>query len=517
MRLADYFDAVTALRPDTLAFVDGPTRITFGDAQKYVHAVAHGLTREHKAGAGTHVSIYAPNDYRVSLIHLATNLADMAWLSVHIRNTIETNAEILEYFDTDIVFFHSYFEAGMPVLKAKLSKAKLYICIDKPSEHGIHMDEWLKGCWSPFRNIPEDPNTRSFLQPTGGTTGPSKGAVHTHRTLEMMALTVVDGFHVNTQSRHLAVAPLTHACGLLVLGFVIVGCVNVLLPGFDPEAVLDTIEREKITHMYLPPTAVYALLAHPKTKTTDFSSLKCFIVGAAPIAPEKFKEAVRVFGPIMYEGFGQTETLIPILVKGPSDYLKDDGSFDEDVVRAAGKAVKMARVAVMDPEGNLLPAGERGEIVVRSSMVMQGYYKKPEATAEVSTFGWHHTSDVGIQDARGYVTIVDRIKDMIVSGGFNIYPVEIEKVIQGHPAVMDCIVVGVPDDKWGEAVKAVVQLKPGQELTEEAVITLCKDQLGSTKAPKSVEFWTELPRSAVGKLLKKDVRAKFWGDNWRAV
>jgi acyl-CoA synthetase (AMP-forming)/AMP-acid ligase II len=164
-----------------------------------------------------------------------------------------------------------------------------------------------------------------------------------------------------------------------------------------------------------------------------------------------------------------------------------------------------------------LPAGERGEIVVRSSMVMQGYYKKPDDTAAVSTFGWHHTTDVGVRDARGYVTIVDRMKDMIVTGGFNVFPVEIEKIIQGHPAVLDCIVIGVPDDKWGEAVKAVVQRKPGQTVSEEEIMALCKEHLGSTKTPKSVEFWADLPRSAVGKLLKKDVREKYWDAQWRSV
>jgi len=517
MRLADYFDAVVALRPDDLAFVDGATRLTYGASQKYVHAVANGLTRERTAGVGPHVAIYAPNDHRVTLLHLGINLADFAWLSVHIRNSIETNAEVLEYFDTDIVFFHSYFESSMPVLKAKLVNTKLFVCIDGVSEHGVSMEEWLKGCHKPFRNQPENPGQCAFLQPTGGTTGPSKGAVHTHRTLELMGLALASAFNANATSRHLCIAPLTHAAGLLVLGFVIKGGVNIIMPGFDPVALLALIEKEKVTHLYLPPTAVYGLLAHPQTKLTDFSSLKCFIVGAAPIAPEKFKEAVKVFGPIMYEGFGQTETLIPILVKGPEDYLRSDGSFDEEVVRAAGRAVDVARLAIMDPEGNLLPAGQRGEIVVRSSMVMQGYYKRPEETVEVSQFGWHHTTDVGVMDARGYVTIVDRMKDMIVSGGFNIFPVEIEKVIQGHPAVLDCIVVGVPDEKWGEAVKAVVQLKAGAAVDEAAIMALCREQLGSTKTPKSVEFWSELPRSAVGKLLKKDVRAKFWGDQWRAV
>ena len=517
MRIADYFDGAAAQLPNNLAFVDGARRITFAEAQTTVHAIANALDRVRQTGEANHVAIYSPNDYRVTLLHLGINLADMAWLSVHIRNTIETNAEILDYFDASIVFFHSYFESSMPVLKAKLLKAKLYICIDRPSEHGQFMGDWLADSPTEFRNEQENPQTTAFLQPTGGTTGPSKGAVHSHRTLEMMALAVASSFGVTAESRHLVIAPLTHAAGLIVLGFVIKGAVNIILPAFDPELVLSTIEKEKVTHLFLPPTAVYALLSHPKTTQMDFSSLKCFIIGAAPIAPEKFKEAVRVFGPVMYEGFGQTETLIPILVKRPTDYLDSDGNFDEEALRSAGKPVEVVRVGIMDEEGKLLPAGERGEIVVRSSMVMQGYYKKPEETSEVSKFGWHHTSDVGIMDARGFVTIVDRIKDMIVSGGFNIFPVEIEKVIQGHPSVLDCIVVGVPDEKWGEAVKAVVQLKPGQTVDEACIIALCKDQLGSTKAPKSVEFWTDLPRSAVGKLLKKDVRAKFWGDQWRAV
>jgi len=517
MRLADYFDAAADKYPDNIAVVDGDVRMTYAEARRTVHAMATALARARDSGAGSHVAIYAPNDHRVSLLHLGANLADLAWLSVHIRNTVETNAEVLDYFDASIVFFHSSFETSVPILRAKLSKAKLFICIDATSSHGPCMEDWLDGCWQPFHNTPENPNEVAFLQPTGGTTGPSKGAVHTHRTLEMMALAECSAFDVTPQSRHLVIAPLTHAAGLLALGFCIMGGTNVVIPGFDPDLVLSLIEKEKITHIFMPPTAIYALLAHPRTKDTDFSSLKCFIVGAAPIAPEKFKEAVRVFGPVMYEGFGQTETLIPILVKRPVDYLNADGSFDEIAIRAAGKAVDVVRVAIMDADGNLLPAGERGEIVVRSSMVMLGYYKKPEETAAVSTFGWHHTSDVGVLDSRGFVTIVDRIKDMIVSGGFNIFPVEIEKVIQGHPAVLDCIVVGVPDEKWGEAVKAVVQLKPGQLADEAQIIALCKEQLGSTKAPKTVEFWPELPRSAVGKLLKKDVRARFWGDQWRAV
>ncbi|MFH4086341.1 AMP-dependent acyl-CoA synthetase, partial [Acinetobacter baumannii] len=174
-------------------------------------------------------------------------------------------------------------------------------------------------------------------------------------------------------------------------------------------------------------------------------------------------------------------------------------------------------VAIMDDDGNLLPRGDRGEIVVRGNLVMKGYYKNPEATAEASQHGWHHTGDVGYIDEEGYLYIVDRKKDMIISGGFNIYPSEVEQVIWAHPAVLDCAVVGVPDEKWGEAVKAVIELKPGAKLDPEEIIRICKENLGSVKAPKSVVVWDVLPRSPVGKVRKKDIRDVFWQNQARKI
>jgi acyl-CoA synthetase (AMP-forming)/AMP-acid ligase II len=291
----------------------------------------------------------------------------------------------------------------------------------------------------------------------------------------------------------------------------------VALPSFDAYKVLDTIARERITHLFLPPTIVYALLSSPALDHADTSSLRCIAVGAAPIAPEKLKEAVRRIGPVIYEVYGQSECLFPVVAKQPADYLLESGEFDESALRSAGRAVPFARVEIMGDDGALVGPGVRGEIVVRSAMVMAGYYKKPEDSSAVSASGWHHTTDIGIRDARGFITIVDRMKDMIVSGGFNIFPAEVEAAINAHPAVLDCAVVGVPDGKWGEAVKAIVQLKPGQEISEAHLIDLCKQALGSVKAPKSVEFWTDLPRSAVGKILKREIRARFWEGQWRSV
>jgi acyl-CoA synthetase (AMP-forming)/AMP-acid ligase II len=184
---------------------------------------------------------------------------------------------------------------------------------------------------------------------------------------------------------------------------------------------------------------------------------------------------------------------------------------------ACGRETAYTRLAIMADDGHLLPAGEAGEIVLRGGLVMSGYHENPAASAEAAAFGWHHTGDVGVRDADGYVYIVDRKKDMIISGGFNIYPSEIEQVVWSHPAVQDCAVVGVPDDKWGEAVTAIVQLKPGASADEPGILKLCRERLGAMKTPKRVEFWPDLPRSAVGKVLKRDIREKFWAGQSRRV
>ena len=190
---------------------------------------------------------------------------------------------------------------------------------------------------------------------------------------------------------------------------------------------------------------------------------------------------------------------------------------DDKRLTSCGRATPFVNVQIMDDAGNILGAGEMGEIVLRSSLVMKGYYKNPEATKEASSHGWHHTGDVGMRDEDGFFYIVDRKKDMIITGGFNVYSTEVEQAVLSHPAVLDCAVIGVPDDKWGEAVKAVVQLKPGAEASEDEIIALCKEAIGAVKAPKSVDFREDLPRSPVGKVLKREIRDAFWQGKSRAI
>jgi acyl-CoA synthetase (AMP-forming)/AMP-acid ligase II len=232
---------------------------------------------------------------------------------------------------------------------------------------------------------------------------------------------------------------------------------------------------------------------------------------------DKLIEAIKVFGPVLTQTYGQAEAAMICTVFSPHDHVVALESNKRHRLTSCGKVAPLMRLEVMDDAGNILPRGERGEIVLRGGLVMKGYYKNPQATEEASTFGWHHTGDIGVIDEDGFVYIVDRKKDMIISGGFNVFPGEVEQVLWSHPAVQDCAVIGVPDEKWGEAVKAVVELKPGAAATADELIALAKDRLGGVKAPKSVDFTTALPRSPVGKVLKKDLRAPYWAGRERKI
>ena len=516
MRIADYFDATAKRLPCHEVFVDDTQRLDYQTAQRFVHAVAHGLMREPDLGVGGHVGVYSPNTATVSMLQLGINRADCVWVLVHTRNTAEANAKVLAYADTRLIFFHSAFEPAVQVMRRALPAEVKWVCIDRASEIGPQLGEWLEGCWRPFPAQREDPMAPAYIAPTGGTTGPNKAVLQTHRSAEIGVFLVSSTLGMTAASRHLVIAPLTHAAGIFALSLVLNGGANVILPGFDLERVLAIIETEHITHVYLPATAVYALLGHPATRKTDLTSLQCVLVGGSPIAPSRFKEALDVFGPVLYEMYGQTESMM-ITLKRPGDYDRGDGSIDEEVVRATGRVAPFVRIEIMDEKGQILVDGQPGEIVILSSMTMQTYYKMPAETEEVSRFGWHHTGDVGVRDGRGYITIIDRLRDVIISGGLNIYPSEIEDVINELPDVLDCSVVGVPDEKWGERVMAVVQMKPGRTISEEVLIAHCEPRLGSLKMPRAVQFWDDLPRSPVGKTLKREIRKKFWDDQWRAV
>ena len=355
----------------------------------------------------------------------------------------------------------------------------------------------------------EPPDDMVMLVGTGGTTGRPKGVMLTGHNIETMSALTLMSYPFGPRPRYLALAPLTHAAGVLCFPVMTLGGEIVIMPSPDLTEFLALVEKNKITHTFLPPTLIYMLLDHDRLAETDTSHLQCLWYGAAPMSASRLEEALTKIGPVLGQLFGQSEAPMMISTLAPADHFHEDGSLAKERLSSAGRPTPLTTVAIMDGEGHLLGPGQRGEIVARGPLVMAGYYKNPQASAEASRHGWHHTGDIGYLDEDNYLFIVDRAKDMIITGGFNVYSAEVEQVLLAHPAVQDCAVIGLPDEKWGERVTAVVQLRPGQTVTEAEVRSFVKERLGSVKAPKQVEIWPDLPRSKVGKVLKVDVKARL--------
>jgi acyl-CoA synthetase (AMP-forming)/AMP-acid ligase II len=291
----------------------------------------------------------------------------------------------------------------------------------------------------------------------------------------------------------------------------------VILPKAEPRAILDAITRHRVTDLFLAPTVVYRLMETQGISDRDLSSLRYLLYAAAPMSTEKLRRAIEVFGPVMMECYGQVEAFCGISFMHPEEHFVDGRVAPESRLASCGRPYPLVNVEIHNGIGNPVPVGESGEICVRGDIVMKGYYRAPDKTAETVVDGWLHTGDIGHFDKDDYLFITDRKKDMIISGGLNIYPSEIEQVIWSHPAVQDCAVIGAPHDDWGEAVTAVVEPNPGAQVDAAELIALCKDRLGSIRAPKHVDVVETLPRSANGKVLKRTIRERYWTGQVRRV
>ncbi len=516
MRVIDFFDKGASLYPNNLAFVEQGSEYTYQQAQQESHHIASAI-RGHGFGKGTKIGILAPNSNCAFLALLGLMRAEAIWLPINPRNSVEANIDLLDRFEGEVLFYHSYFEEEAQKIKSQVSGIKALICLDSDAGAAQALNSWTADYQFEFPATTENSNDIFALFPTGGTTGKPKGVMITHKNIETMYANYWSAFTYHDDSRHLVVAPMTHSAGIIGCAHFARGGTNYMMAKADPEGILKAVQEYGITHYFVPPTVLYMMLALPNVRDYDHSSLQHIFIGAAPTSLEKLKEAIDVFGPVMSEAFGQTEAPASITVKAPWDYLDKDGNIIESRLSSIGRPAAFNQVAILDDNGIEVARGERGEICVKGNLVTPGYFNNPEATAEVREFGWHHTGDIGVMDNEGFVKIVDRKKDMIITGGFNVFPNEIEQAITQHAAVQECAVVGVPDEKWGESVKAVIQLKPDTTATEEQIIAHTKLLLDSVKAPKSVDFMDDLPRSPVGKVLKTEIRKKYWEGRDRAV
>jgi len=353
---------------------------------------------------------------------------------------------------------------------------------------------------------------------TGGTTGKSKGVMLSHRNLTYNVLQARPFIEVDAGDVFLHAAPMFHlADGFFMMLGTTMGCTNVIVPGFEPTLVLQTIQNEKIRTALLVPTMINMVVNHPDVSRYDLSSLRRLVYGASPMPEAVIRKALEVIpGVDFYQAYGQTESSPVITVMGP-EYHTTSGP-RAGKLKGAGRVVAGIDLAILDDAGRELPAGEVGEVCIRGDNVMLGYWNLPQITAEALRGGWLHTGDGGRLDEEGMLFIVDRVKDMIVSGGENVYSAETEQAVYAHPAVAECAVIGIPHESWGEQVHAIVRLKEGYSLTAKDLIDHCKALIAGYKCPKSVEFRDEpLPLSGAGKILKKDLRAPYWTGQDRNV
>ena len=424
-------------------------------------------------------------------------------------------AYIIDHSEASVVVLTSDFNADIVKVRDKIGQARHLITTSDAEGELLDYEKLISLESENWVDVQAKPEDVAWLFYTSGTTGRPKGAMLTHRNLLAMTLSYyADYGTLGPKDAILHAAPLSHGSGLYALPNVAQGAANVILESksFEPEVVFRTIQENRITNMFAAPTMVNLLSESVSARKYDLRSLRSLIYGGGPMHVQNLKEAIQRFGSCLTQLYGMGETPMTITYLPHDDHVLEGDEVQLKKLSSAGFARTGVEVSVVDENDHPIRIGDMGEVVTRSDVVMKGYWRDQKATEETLRNRWLHTGDLGYMDERGYLFLLDRCKDMIISGGENIYPRELEEVIIQHPAVREVAVIGVPDRKWGEAVKAVVVMIPGQKVSEDEIVAFCKSRIASYKKPKTVKFVTELPKNNYGKILKRELRAKYWAE-----
>ena len=493
----------------------GDTIASYRDVRESTSQMVQAL-QSFGLGKGSKVAVLSANRPEVLSNIAAMQLNGSIGSPLHPLGSLDDHCYVLEAAEIDaLVFDPTVFEDHVGALKARLPQLQLLAF--GPTVAG---EDYLARAATfepqPLVAPDVDPDDVSSITFTGGTTGKPKGVMSTHRVTAYMTQIQMAEWEFPEELRMLIATPLSHAAAAFFIPVLQQGGAFYVMQGFSPDDFFDMVEQHKITTTMLVPVMLYFLLDSPRSATADMSSMETIFYGASPMNPSRLKEGLEKWGQVFYQFFGQSEApmVLANMRRGDHDTSKPER------LASCGRPSPWVHMALLDGEGNPVPKGEPGEICIRGPLVMKGYKDMPEQTAEAFAGGWLHTGDVGRLDDEGFLYIVDRTKDMIVTGGFNVFPREVEDVLGTHEAVAQVVVIGVPDEQWGEAVKAVVVLKPGFESSDELVQSmqsLVKDAKGSVQSPKSIDFVDGIPLTPVGKPDKKAVRAQYWEGNERGV
>ena len=500
--------------PDAVMTVFGDRTRTFAEVADRVARFAAAL-QAHGVTTGDRVAMLALNSDRFNEYLLAVPWADAVLNPVNIRWSPVEIAYSLRDSDTHVLLVDDTFAPLIPALREAAPDLRTVIHAgDGPTPEGAVSYEDLVADHDPVPDTRRGGDALAGLFYTGGTTGSPKGVMLSHDNLMVSALGILStGYLFGPGTRCLHAAPMFHLADLAAWNATTTaGGAHVIVPAFEPVAAMEAIATHAATDALLVPVMIQMLIDHPRITEYDLTSLRSVLYGASPIAQPVLERAMKAFPSAAFtQAYGMTELSPVATLLSPDDHRRTER------LRTAGRAAPHSEVRVVDPEDGEVPRGTVGEIVARGGHVMLGYWNQPEATAAAVRDGWMHTGDGGFMDDGGYVHVVDRLKDMIVSGGENVYSAEVENALAAHPAVAACAVIGVPDAEWGERVHAVVVLRPGYTATAEDLRAHAKTRIAGYKAPRSAEFVDALPISAAGKILKRELRAAHWGTGQRQV
>ena len=520
MNVGQFLTKTARTFPDNLAVVHGQKKLTYAQFNMRVNKLANAFNR-----------LGIQKEDRVALLQynypetlesiFACFKTGCGAVPINFRLHPNEYAFIIDHSEAKAVILSPEFNQVIMGIRDRIPHVQHLISLSDVQGELLDYEELLSAEADQFEDTDVQPDDLAWLFYTSGTTGMPKGAMLTHRNLVAASMNfyadICPGFGPDDVVLH--AAPLSHGSGLYALPNIGKGATNVILASksFDPELIFQTIEEYRVTNMFVAPTMVKLMVESPAVDRYDHTSLRALNYGGGPMLAEDLKLAMEKLGPCLVQLFGQAESPMTITYLPHGDHLTEGSTHQMSRLSSAGFPRTDVEVKILDGDGKELPQGETGEIVTRSDLVMKGYWRNPEATNRALKNGWLHTGDMGYMDEKGYLFIMDRSKDMIISGGENIYPREIEEVLIRHDAVREVAVIGIPDDKWGEAIKAVVALLPGMSITEEELISFCRHHIASYKKPKSVDFVDALPKNNYGKILKRELRAGYWKDKVRKV